>query len=38
MAKHGTFFWSELNTGDVEKAKAFFGQTIGWTGCVRKVL
>jgi predicted enzyme related to lactoylglutathione lyase len=31
MAKHGTFFWSELNTGDVEKAKAFFGQTIGWT-------
>jgi len=31
MSKHGTFFWSELNTGDVEKAKAFFGQTIGWT-------
>ena len=31
MAKHGTFFWSELNTSDVEKAKAFFGQTIGWT-------
>lgn len=31
MAKHGSFFWSELNTGDVEKAKTFFGQTIGWT-------
>ena len=31
MSKHGTFFWSELNTGDIEKAKAFFGATIGWT-------
>jgi hypothetical protein len=31
MAEHGTFFWSELNTGDVEKAKTFFGETIGWT-------
>ena len=31
MDRHGTFFWTELNTGDVEKAKAFFGETIGWT-------
>ena len=31
MSKHGTFFWSELNTGDIEKAQAFFGATIGWT-------
>lgn len=31
MSWHGTFSWMELNTGDVEKAKAFFGDTIGWT-------
>lgn len=31
MSGHGTFYWMELNTGDVEKAKAFFGETIGWT-------
>ena len=31
MAGHGTFYWIELNTGDVEKAKAFFSETIGWT-------
>ncbi len=31
MNRHGTFFWSELNTSDVEKAKAFFSETIGWT-------
>ena len=31
MSWHGTFCWMELNTGDVEKAKAFFGETIGWT-------
>ena len=31
MDRHGTFFWSELNTGDVEKAKTFFSDTIGWT-------
>lgn len=31
MDWHGTFSWMELNTGDVEKAKAFFGETIGWT-------
>ena len=31
MDRHGTFFWSELNTSDVEKAKTFFSTTIGWT-------
>lgn len=31
MAAHGIFYWAELNTGDVEKAKIFFGETIGWT-------
>lgn len=31
MTGHGVFYWMELNTGDVEKAKAFFGATIGWT-------
>lgn len=31
MSGHGTFYWAELNTGDVEKAKTFFGETIGWT-------
>jgi hypothetical protein len=31
MERHGTFFWNELNTGDVEAAKSFFAKTIGWT-------
>jgi predicted enzyme related to lactoylglutathione lyase len=31
MDRHGTFFWNELNTGDVEGAKQFFEITIGWT-------
>lgn len=31
MTGHGIFYWMELNTGDVEKAKNFFGETIGWT-------
>lgn len=31
MAGHGTFHWNELMTGDVEKAKTFFSQTIGWS-------
>jgi predicted enzyme related to lactoylglutathione lyase len=31
MTGHGIFYWMELNTGDVEKAKTFFGETIGWT-------
>ncbi len=29
--RHGTFVWNELMTDDVEKAKAFYGKTIGWT-------
>ena len=28
---HGTFIWNELMTNDVEKAKAFFAATIGWS-------
>src|SRR5690242_8876529 len=28
---HGTFAWNELMTTDVEKAKAFFAATIGWS-------
>jgi uncharacterized protein len=28
---HGTFVWNELMTSDVEKAKAFYSATIGWT-------
>jgi uncharacterized protein len=28
---HGTFVWNELYTRDVEKAKAFYAATIGWT-------
>jgi|SRR5579872_2812144 len=31
MAAHGTFVWFELNTDDVAKAKAFYGETLGWT-------
>jgi predicted enzyme related to lactoylglutathione lyase len=31
MTYHGIFHWNELNTRDVEKAKAFYAQTIGWT-------
>jgi predicted enzyme related to lactoylglutathione lyase len=31
MAEHGTFHWNELNTRDVEKAKKFYADTIGWT-------
>jgi hypothetical protein len=27
---HGTFFWNELMTRDVEQAKRFYGDTIGW--------
>jgi predicted enzyme related to lactoylglutathione lyase len=29
MAAHGTFVWFELNTDDVAKAKAFYGETLG---------
>lgn len=28
---HGTFFWNELLTRDVERAKHFYKDTIGWT-------
>jgi len=28
---HGVFTWNELLTSDVEKAKTFFAETIGWT-------
>jgi len=31
MPGHGTFHWNELMTDDVEAAKAFFADTIGWT-------
>jgi predicted enzyme related to lactoylglutathione lyase len=31
MASHGHFHWNELLTGDVERAKKFYGETIGWT-------
>jgi predicted enzyme related to lactoylglutathione lyase len=30
-AEHGTFYWNELMTRDVERAKKFYGQTIGWS-------
>ncbi len=28
---HGTFYWNELMTWDVEQAKRFYGDTLGWT-------
>ena len=31
MASHGTFCWNELMTRDVERAKQFYRDTIGWT-------
>jgi len=30
-AEHGNFYWNELMTRDVEKAKKFYADTIGWT-------
>ena len=30
-SEHGNFYWNELMTRDVEKAKKFYGDTIGWT-------
>ena len=30
MAQHGHFYWNELMTRDVERAKAFYGGTVGW--------
>ena len=31
MTAHGHFHWNELMTRDTERAKAFFGKTVGWT-------
>ena len=31
MAEHGSFSWNELLTRDVEGAKRFYEQTVGWT-------
>jgi predicted enzyme related to lactoylglutathione lyase len=31
MWSHGSFFWNELMARDVERAKKFYGSTIGWT-------
>jgi predicted enzyme related to lactoylglutathione lyase len=28
---HGNFYWNELMTRDVEKAKKFYGDAIGWS-------
>src|SRR5580704_14594961 len=28
---HGTFYWNELMTRDVEGAKKFYADTIGWS-------
>lgn len=29
--QHGEFSWADLMTGDVDKAKAFYGNVFGWT-------
>ncbi len=29
--QHGKFYWNELMTRDAEKAKAFYGDALGWT-------
>jgi predicted enzyme related to lactoylglutathione lyase len=31
MTTHGSFHWNELMARDVEKAKKFYGNVIGWT-------
>ena len=31
MTPHGKFHWNELMTRDVERAKAFYENAIGWT-------
>ncbi len=31
MWSHGHFYWNELVTQDAEKAKAFYGDTLGWS-------
>lgn len=29
--RHGAFVWNELASSDVEKAKAFYAETLGWS-------
>ena len=31
MVSHGTIFWTELTTSDLDAAKAFYGAIFGWT-------
>ena len=31
MAQDGTFYWNELMTSDVDRARAFYSATLGWT-------
>lgn len=31
MNKHGMFVWNELASNNVEKAKAFYAETLDWT-------
>lgn len=31
MGTHGTVYWNELMTSDVEAAKAFYGPVMGWS-------
>jgi uncharacterized protein len=31
MSQHGHFYWNELMTHDVERAKKFYATTVGWT-------
>lgn len=31
VSGHGAIWWNELNTRDLEKAKAFYGRLMGWT-------
>ena len=31
MPLHGSFWWNELATNDVEGAKAFYAEVLGWT-------
>jgi predicted enzyme related to lactoylglutathione lyase len=30
MWSHGTFYWNELMTRDIERAERFYADTIGW--------
>jgi predicted enzyme related to lactoylglutathione lyase len=31
MTPHGMIHWTELNTHDLDKARDFYGKTLGWT-------